>query len=46
LLVRWKLRRLLESLAKERKIELPARDLATPVKTRQKGRRTNIVVGG
>jgi transcriptional regulator with XRE-family HTH domain len=45
LLVRWKLRRLMETMAKERGIELPARDLAEPVRSREKGRRTNIAVG-
>ena len=44
LLVRWKLRRLLEALAEERRIELPLRDLAEPVRRKQRGVRTNIRV--
>jgi transcriptional regulator with XRE-family HTH domain len=46
LLVRWKLRRLLEHLAKERSIELPMIDLGKPEPKRQKVRRirTNIRV--
>jgi transcriptional regulator with XRE-family HTH domain len=46
LLVRWKLRRLLETLARERAIELPPRDLWAPTLAASKSRRkrTNISV--
>jgi transcriptional regulator with XRE-family HTH domain len=39
LLVRWKLRRLVESLAKERGIKLPARDLWGPTLAKKKKKR-------
>lgn len=46
LLVRWKLRRLMESLTKERGITLPRRDLADPVQSGQRKRRgMNIMAG-
>lgn len=39
LLVRWKLRRLVESLAKERGIKLPALDMWEPTMAKKKGRK-------